>query len=85
MGGSVLEVSRFEDLLADDWKDLGEEVLDVVLCDDFGDGTEVELFEDLDEFFEDGQGLVLGGDGVHVGSRHLLGPLLLRDVLKRIS
>jgi hypothetical protein len=85
VGGTVLEVTRFEDLLADHWEDLREEVLDVLLGDDFGYGAEVELFEDLDELFEDGQGLVLGGDGVHVGSRHLLGPLLLRDVLKRIS
>lgn len=85
MREEVLEVTRFEDLLADHWKDLREEVLDVLLRDDLRDGAQVELLEDLDEFFKDGQGLVLGRDGVHVGSCHLLPPLLLPDVLKRIS
>ncbi len=83
--GEVLEVARFEDLLADDWKDLREEVLDMLLSDDLGDGPQVQLIKYLNEFVENREGLVLGRNGIHVGGSHLLPPLLLRDVLKRIS
>ena len=75
MDGAVLEVSRFEDLLADDREDLSQEVLYVIVGEDLEDGSEVQLLQYLNHLVEDGQGFVLCGDGVHVSGRHLLPPL----------
>ena len=48
--------------------------------DHLGEGEGVELIEEFHQFFEDGEGVVLGGDRVHVGGAHLLVPVLLGDL-----
>ena len=51
METEVLEVSGFEYFLADRREDLGEEVLDVFFWDDLGERLDMEMFEEVDEFF----------------------------------
>ena len=44
----------------------------------------MEFIEEFDELFEDGEGIVLSGDGVHIGSTDLFVPFLLGHLYNRV-
>ena len=54
------------------------------LYDDGVKGRVVQTGKQIDDFLENGEGLILQRYGVHVGSGDLLAPLLLRNIDKRI-
>jgi len=70
--------------LANRWEDLREKILYMFFCDDGGERRGMQVGEQIYDFFEDWEGLILERDRVHVGGGYLFIPLLFGNIDKRI-
>lgn len=59
---------------------MGEEVFDVLFCDDIMERQGMQLLKKVNYFLEDWESLILERDRVHVGRCDFLVPVLLGNI-----
>jgi hypothetical protein len=73
----LLKVPRFEYFLTNGGKDLSEEILNMLVADDFIEGMSMKMFKKVYYFLKDRQSLILKRYGVHICGCDFLVPLFL--------